>query len=107
MYQKVVLGVFLVLAGIILIDFFSNLFLIDFRYYLQSLFVLGLGIVVYPLDFKFKFKADYIFLTVIGLAIFNGINLFFLTDFSFKMNGINILGGISGSLLTIFRKKIK
>lgn len=107
MYQKVVLGFFIILTGILSIDFFSNLFLMDFKYYLQSLFVLGLGIVVYPLDFKFRFKADFIFLIVIGTAIFNIINLFFFAEFSFVINCINIFAGFFGVLLSLFRKKIK
>lgn len=96
MYQKVVLGLFIVLTGIICIDLFSDLFLIDFKYYLHSLFILGLGIVIYPLDFKFRYKADFMFLIVIGVVIFDSINLFFFADFSLKINSVNILSGVFG-----------
>jgi hypothetical protein len=107
MYQKVVFGLFFCLVGIICIDLFSDLFSMSFTYYLLSLFFLGLGIVVYPLDFKFRFKADFMFLTLIAMANVNFINLFFFADFSFKINWINISMGIFGILLSLFRKKIK
>jgi hypothetical protein len=107
MYQKVVFGLFFCLVGILCIDFVSDLFVMDFTYYLLSLFFLGLGIVVYPLDFKFRFKTDFMFLPLIGLAMANFINVFFFADFSLKINCVNILAGIGGVLLCVFRKKIK
>lgn len=107
MYQKLVVIFFILLTGIICIDLLMDLFLIDFTYYLLSLFVLGLGIVSYPLNFKFKVPIDFIFLGILGVALANFINLFFLKDFSFKIYCINIMVGIFGILLSLFKMKIK
>ncbi len=77
MYKKLLLIPFLVLNGIISLNFISDLFNESFTYYLLSLSILGLGIVVYPFDFKFKYNIDYIFLSVKVVAFFNLLNLFF------------------------------
>ncbi len=107
MYKKVVLGSFIFLLVLIGIDLISNLFLIDFAYYLLSLFILGLGILVYPLDFKFRFKTDFIFLLVMGIiVVVNFANLVFYEDFSFNIYCINISVGVFGIVLSLLRESI-
>jgi hypothetical protein len=107
MYKKVVIGSFICLLVLIGVDLLSNLFVIDFTYYLLSLFILGLGIVVYPLDFKFRFKTDFMFLLVMGIIIVvNFVNLVFYANFSFNMYCINISVGIFGIVLSLLRETI-
>jgi hypothetical protein len=108
MYKKVVLGSFIFLLVLIGMDLISSLFLIDFTYYLLSLFMLGLGIVVYPLDFKFRFITDFTFIVVMGIMVLvNFVNLFFFADFSFNIYCINISVGIFGIVLSLFRETIE
>lgn len=106
MYQNVVLSFFILLVGIICIDLITDLFLIDFTYYLLSLFILGLGIVVYPFDFRFSYKTDYMFLLVLAMVLVNAINLFVFSNFSFPIYCVNIFVGIFGISLSLFRRKI-
>lgn len=106
MYKKIVLSLFFALTGIICIDLYANLFAMDFCYYIQSLFMLGLGIVIYPLDFRFRYKADFMFLPIIVVALLNLINLFLIKDFSFEINCINVFSGFSGVFLSLLKNKI-
>ena len=107
MYQKVVLSFFILLTGIISVDLISDLFLMDFTYYLLSLFILALGIVAYPLDFKFRLIIDFVFLAILITALANFMNLVFFRNFSFEIYCINIVVGIFGILLSLFKVKIK
>lgn len=74
-------------------------------YYLLSLSLLAFSIMIYPMNSKFKHKADFIFLIVVGIAIFNIVNLIIFMDFSSEINYVNILTGAFGVLLLLFRKK--
>lgn len=106
MYKKIVISVFVVILGVIVVDYFSD-FLSPFNKYVFSLIVLGLGIIIYPTDFKFKSKVDFMFLPVLAVAVFNIINLFIMKDFSLKMNFINILIGTFGVLQSVVYKKVE
>lgn len=107
MFQKVVLGSIILLCIIICFDLLSDLFLIDFTYYLLSLFILGLGFVVYPFDFMFRFKTDFMFLPVMLIAVANIVNLFFFANSSFEVYCVNIFMGVFGILLSLFRGMTK
>lgn len=106
MYKKTLTTIFATILGVIVVDYFSD-YLSPFTKYVFSLIVLGLGITIYPTDFKFKNKVDFMFLPVLAVAIFNIINLFIIKDFSLKMNFINILIGIFGVLQSVAYKKVE
>lgn len=105
MYKKLLLIPFMVLIAMIILDLCDDTFTQLFSGYLLSLSFLGLAIVMYPVDFKFKQSADFIFLTVKAVAVFNWFNLFFFQDFSAKINSLNVLSGSFGILLLLARKK--
>ena len=105
MYKKVILVPCSTLIGMIILNYIDDIFTELLTYYLLSLFLIALAIILYPIDFKFKHKADFTFLIVLGIAIFNIVNLIILKDFSSEINYINILTGAFGILLLFFRKK--
>ena len=106
MYKKIVLVLFIILIGIIISDYFCDWFL-PFTKYVLSLLVLLLGILKYPTDFKFKTKVDFMFLPILVVIIFNILNLFFLKNYTLKINYINILMGTFGILQSFVYKDNK
>jgi hypothetical protein len=107
MYQNIVLSCFVLLVVMIGVDLVADLFSINFTYYLLSLFILGLGIVSYPLDFKFRSKIDLIFLAILVTALVNLMNLLYFKNFSFEIYCINVVAGVFGIVLSLFKIKIE
>ena len=106
MHKKIVTIVFVIILGVIAVDYFSDFFS-PFDKYVFFLIVLGLGIIIYTTDFKFKSKVDFMILRAVAVAVFNIINLFIMKDFLLKMNFINIRIGTSGVLQSVIYKKVE
>ena len=105
LYTKIILVPFLLLIAMLILDYTFEIFNSSFVFYLQSIFILQLGMILYPFNFKFKRKADYLFLISIGLFIYNIIYLLTMYQLSFKLNFINIGTGIFSIVLLLVRKK--
>lgn len=105
MTRKLMYSFFTGLIGAINIALIADLYLSQFKYYILSLFLLGLGIASYPFDFKLRFKTDYMFLLILLFVILNLLNIIFFHDFSFFIFCINVFVGVLGVILTVIHYK--
>jgi hypothetical protein len=64
-----------------------------------------LGLISYPINFKFKNIEDFMILPVLAISIFNIVNIFYLKNFSFKVTFFNILMGLFCFLQYFYYKK--
>lgn len=106
MYKKIILVLFVLLIGIIITDYFCNFFM-PFTKYVLSLIILLIGILKYPTYFKFNTKVDFMILPILAVVVFNLANLFYLKNYSLKIDYINILMGTFGVIQSFVYKDNK
>ena len=88
MFKKIILLSFLIVSIIIIYVYLTNCFGLNYQYYL-SILLLIIAVFVYPTNFKFEYKFDFMIFPVFALLLFDFVNLIFIKDFSLKIAAFN------------------
>lgn len=93
MIKKILIILFVSILIIILLDFLLHYFSV-FQKYITTVLLLILGTIIYPLNFKFEGTDDFMIFPIIAVLLFNILNLFFLNDYSLKIQYFNLTLGL-------------
>ena len=104
MTKKIIIVLLSLVFIILFIDYFINYFTL-FQKYILSVLSLILGLIIYPINFKFKNIEDFMILPVLAISIFNIVNIFYLKNYSLKVTFFNILIGLFCFLQYFYYRK--
>ena len=88
MFKNIILISFLIVSIIIIYVNLTNCFGLNIQYYL-SILLLIIAVFVYPTNFKFEHKIDFMIFPVFALLIFDFVNLIFIKDLFPKIATFN------------------
>jgi hypothetical protein len=75
--------------------------------YFLSVLLLGLSLFIYPINFKFQEKKDFIFIPILTVAAFNLLNILFLSIFNHELTFTNLLFSLFCSFQFLNYSKVK